>query len=660
MAEKLKMQSSDVIGENISFIEARWPNVIKEVKNEDGKLIKAIDFDALKQELSREVISEKQERYQMTWPDKKKAVLAANSSINATLRPIIERSLNFDNTKNLYIEGDNLDVLKLLRETYLNKVNLIYIDPPYNTGNDFLYLDDFEMCEDDYLERSGQFDAQGNKMVTNEESNGRFHTDWLNLMYPRLKVARDLLSEDGVIFISIDDNEYANLKNMCDEIFGSKNCLSIHHVQVRYANKNLNEKKAFQECIEYILIYAKDATQFKPNQPYDDYSLEPFCYEIKELASPLVIDIGGKKAQVFKKGDYELIKHKEGKIGLLKGTWASGSVVKGNASGKFFETYLKPRKNIDGLSTLYKIYGIGEDGIGYRYFSGPNKEDATQGLFYSGVPLVRLEEIRNGTSKKYKPIANFYDFSGDFGNIRQEGGIAFNSGKKPIKMLKQFINYSMNKDALIMDFFSGSASTGHAVMSANSDDGGSRRFIMVQIPENCDPDSDAYNLGFKTICDLGEQRLRNSGKKIIQDNPLTTQELDVGFRVLKLDSSNMKDVYYNPKATQQEGLFASVDNVKEDRTSLDLLFQVMLELGIELSAKISEKEIDGKQVYVINDSYLVACFASEITENVIRECAKINPVYVVFRDNSFANDSDNINCEQIIKTISPSTELKVI
>lgn len=659
--EHLKMHSLNKIDENVSKIAALFPNCVTEAKADDGSITKKIDFDILKQELSNTLVEGREERYQFTWPDKKQAILNANAPINKTLRPCYEESVDFDTTENLYIEGDNLEVLKLLQETYLGKIKLIYIDPPYNTGKDsFVYDDDFSIDAEEYFANSGQYDNTGNKLVENIETNGRFHTDWLNMIYPRLKLARDLLSDDGAIFISIDDNEQENLKKICDEIFGTENLLSIHHIQVRYASKSLNERKAFQECIEQVLIYAKDSKQFRANQPYEDYSLEPFCYEIKELGKGTIETIGNKKVTIFKKGEYELIKHKEGSINLLKGTWASGTVVKGNASGKYFETYLKPRKKIDGLGTLYKVDGIGEDGLGYRYFSGPNKEDATQGLFYSGIPLTRLEEIKKGTSKKYKPITNFYDFSGDFGNISHEGGISFNSGKKPVKMLKQFLNYHTENDITVLDFFSGSASTAHAVMQLNAEDGGKRKFMMIQIPQEYEEGSDAYNSGFSNICELGKERIRRAGKKIKEDNPLNTQDLDIGFRVLKCDTTNMEDVYYTPDHIDTNDLFKN--NIKSDRTGEDLLFQTMLDLGIMLSSKIETKKINDKEVFCVEGNYLMACFDDSVDEKTITEIAKEKPYYFVMRDPANSKDGDSLitNFEQIFMTYSPDTVRKVL
>ena len=408
--------------------------------------------------------------------------------------------INNNGDMNFLIEGDNLASLTLLEKTHKGKIDFIYIDPPYNTGKeDFIYNDRYVDDEDSFR-----------------------HSKWSSFMKKRLVKAQQLLADDGVIFISIDDNEYAPLKLLCDDIFGVHNCLSIHHIQVRYANKSLNEKKDFQEVCEYVLIYAKNILNFHANKPYEEYDLNAFCYEIKEIGECEDSIIGGKNVKIFKKGTYEIIKHNEGNVNLLKATWASGSVVKGNASGKYFETHLKPRKSIDGLGTLYKVDGIGEDGLGYRYFTGPLKESATQGLFYSGVPLVRLEEIAKGEARKYRPISNFYDFSPDFGNIRHEGGVGFNSGKKPTKMLKQFLNYHKRKDITVLDFFAGSASTGHAVIALNNEDGGNRKFIMCTSPE-------------KDICrTIAYQRLKN----VIEENNNTS------LKYFKVEYLPIKEKFY--------------------------------------------------------------------------------------------------------------------
>lgn len=452
-----------------------------------------------------------------------------------------DESLFIDNggQMNFLIEGDNLASLQLLEKTLKGKIDLIYIDPPYNTGKkDFIYNDKYVDSEDTFR-----------------------HSKWLSFMKKRLNIAKKLLSLDGFISISIDDNEYAPLKLLCDEIFGIDNCLSIHHIQVRYANKNLNEKKDFQEVCEYVLFYANNINLFHANKPYENYSLDKFCYEIKETNNYKEEIIGNKKVKIFSKGNYKIIKHEFGNKQLLKATWASGSVVKGNASGKYFETYLKPRKNVDGIGTLYKVDGIGEDGLGYRYFAGPSKETATQGLFYSGVPLSRLDEILNGGSKKFRPIQNFYDFSPDFGNIKHEGGVGFNSGKKPTKMLKQFINYHQRKDIKVLDFFAGSASTGQAVLDLNNEDNGKRSFIMCTSNEN-------------NICrDVAYSRLKN----VISKNN------HASLKYMKVDFVPITDKFYYEYADEL------LKHVKE---------LVELENGInfndnkELAIIITEEELD--------------------------------------------------------------------
>jgi len=374
--------------------------------------------------------------------------------------PVLEeqKDKNLDNggENNILIEGDNFHSLSVLNYTHKEMIDIIYIDPPYNTGNkDFIYNDRFVDIEDGYR-----------------------HSKWLNFMQKRLKLARQLLKDDGIIMISIDDNEYAQLKLLCDSIFGENNLLSVQHIQVRYDNKSLNEKNDWQPVMEYVLIYAKNKFNFKANKPSDEYNIDKFIYSFEELTSGKEVIMGNKKVTFFQQGEWKINKSPIGDVKLLKETWASGSVLKGNTSGKFFDLYISKRKDIDGLNCLYKVEGIGEDGLGYRYFTGAQKETSTRGKFYSGVPLDRLQELNDGSSKKYRPITNFYDFSGDFGNIRHEGGIGFNSGKKPIKMLKEFINYHMNKEAIVLDFFAGSGSTGHAVLDLNNEDGGARKFIL--------------------------------------------------------------------------------------------------------------------------------------------------------------------------------------
>ena len=651
----LKMHSLNKIDENVSKIALLFPNCVTEAKDENGEITHKIDFDMLKQELSTSIVEGREERYQFTWPDKKQAILTANAPINKTLRPCREESVNFDTTENLYIEGDNLEVLKLLQETYLGKIKMIYIDPPYNTGKDsFIYSDNFTMDENVFLSISGQYNDNGDMLYDirkNNESDGRFHTNWLNMMYSRLKLAKDILSDDGMIFISIDDSEACNLKRICDEIFGSGNLQTINYLQVRYADKTLTSDMNYHKQIEQVLVYSKqkDVQPYRKPIPYD-YS--KFEFEIEEYSGGEEIILGDKKVVIFKENEYLIKKLPEGNKNGLKEIWATGSILNGNSSGRFFRDYLNNRKDIDGLGVLYKVYGIGDDGCEYRYFTGPKKENATKGKYFQGVPTDKLNE--NAT--KTNPIPNFYDYAGAFGNIRLEGGIAFNSGKKPIKMIQKFMEYFDSNDFIVMDFFSGSASTAHAVMQMNIEDKGNRRFIMVQLPEPTDENSDAKNEGFKNICEIGKERIRRAAKKIAEENP--ESKFDGGFRVLKCDSSNMQDVYYSPDDLHKQDLFQ--DNVKPDRTAEDLLFQVMLDLGVELSSKIITKEMNGKIIYYVNENYLVACFDQDITEETITQIAKEKPYYFVMRDSGFANDSVATNFEQIFTTYSPDTVRKVL
>ena len=571
----------------------------------------------------------------MTWPDKKKSILLSNSRISATLRPVKEKSVDFDNTKNIYIEGDNLDVLKLLRETYLNKVKMIYIDPPYNTGNDFVYEDDFSQKCEDYLYNSGQYDEQGNRLFENSESNGRFHTDWLNMIYPRLKIAKDLLTEDGGIFISIDDHESDNLKKLCNEIFGERNFVACVAWQRNYAPISL--KKFFSESHEYCYIYAKNIDLFKM----------------------YLLPRSEKQNKDYKNPDND-----------PRGVWKVGNLTVGPAVEK----------------QIYEIIGptgrkfLPPSGYCWRFTKEKFEEMRKDNRIWFGmdgnnspVPKLFLSEVQDGVT----PMTLWtFDEAGHnqiaTREVRDIFGCAVFSSPKPVKYISRYIQIGMSKNDIIMDFFSGSATTAHAVMKLNSEDGGDRKFIMIQLPELCDDKSEAKKVGFNNICEIGEERIRRAGKKILEEyyknnegegifaNESNDCKLDIGFRVLKLDSSNMNDVYYNANSTTQSLFDNTVDNVKSDRTPLDLLFQVMLELGIELSAKIEEKEIFEKKYFVVNENDIVACFDSNVNNDVIKELAQIKPIYAVFRDSVFENDSANINCEQLFKTISPSTTIKVL
>ena len=623
--DKLKMQTANKADENFKKLAALFPNAVTETINENGEVVRAIDKDVLMQEISCTVVDGKEERYQFTWPDKKKSVLLANAPINKTLRPCREESVDFDTTENLYIEGDNLEVLKLLQETYLGKVKMIYIDPPYNTGNDFVYEDDFAQSMDEYLANSGQFDDDGNRMVQNTESNGRFHTDWLNMIYPRLKLAKDLLTDDGVIFISIDDNEQENLKKCCDEVFGGQNFVAQLVWERAFSPKN--DARFVSNSHDYVLMYAKDITQFvigrlprteEANARYSNPDNDP-----RGVWMSSDISVKTYNAEC----DYPI-------------TAPSGRVIE------------PPAGRCWRLSKKAFLERLQDN----RIWFGPDG---------NGVPRIK----RFLTDLKHEGMApTSIMFFKDVGHSQEgaqevskllDGG--FFSGPKPQRLMQRLLTLAnLKSDSVVLDFFSGSASTAHAVMSKNAEDGGHRKFIMVQLPEKCDEKSEAYKAGYKTICEIGKERIRRAGKKIKEDNPLTAQNLDIGFRVLKCDTTNMKDVYYNPADYKFSMLSAFKDNIKEDRTPEDLLFQVMLDLGVLLSSKIEETTIAGKKVFNVEDNYLIACFDSNVTDETIKAIAMQKPYYFVMRDSSMANDSVATNFDQIFATYSPDTVRKVL
>ena len=631
MAEKLEMASSNIISENIEYIATKFPNALKEVM-ENGKLVKKIDFDVLKQELSTLVMDDKQERYQMTWPDKKKSILLANSRINATLRPVKEKSVDFDNTQNLYIEGDNLDVLKLLRETYLGKIKMIYIDPPYNTGNDFVYEDDFSQSSEEYLRRSGQYDDQGNRLFQNTDSNGRFHTDWLNMIYPRLKIAKDLLSYDGAIFISIDDNEVQNLRKICDEIFGNDKYVATFPWRKRTAKSDV--PYGISQDYEWILVYAKSqsfsASIEGGNRKY---------YETPDFPGrPWRIHDMTKQTTASERPNsyFTMINPKNGDEYPCdpNRTWRI-------TKDTFQEYYVKNEIVFPGDYDFLKISKPVA-----RYFQ--DKDMAKAGNNYGKIAVsTKLPDHIGMSQDGTREIKEIF------------GSIPF-PFPKSYKLLSHLVKICTDDDDIILDFFSGSGSLGHSIINLNSIDNKNRRFILIQLPQLTSTNSEAYKIGFKNICEIGEERIRRVGKKIKEEVAELRENLDIGFRVLKLDSSNMNEVYYNPNSLNQNMLDQLVGNIKEDRTPLDLLFQVMLELGIKLSAKIEEKELFSKKYFVVNESDLVACFDDGINDELVKELAKIHSIYAVFKDSAFTNDSANINCEQIFKSISPSTTIKVV
>lgn len=611
--DKLRMQSSNGVEDNIMKIAQLFPDCVTEtVDKRSGQPKHLIDFEKLKQNLSDSVISERAERYQFTWPDKSKAILLANSPINATLRPCREDSVDFDNTQNLYIEGDNLDVLKCLKETYLHKVKMIYIDPPYNTGNDFVYEDDFAQSSEEYLANSGQFDEQGNRMFTNAESNGRFHTDWLNMIYPRLKVARDLLTDDGAIFISIGDDEGDNLQKVCDEIFGEKNFIAdICHKH----RASVSNDRIISENHNHLLFYCKKvATLFSKHKLIgEDPVLEGFNLEDE-------------------RGKYKLTP-----------VDGPGAAKKGNPHYEFLGVTGYWRYSKETMQAKY------DQGLIVRTTNGLQQKYYLEQAKLSRRTVTTWWDDNFLTSSATKQLIDLMGTK-TFDNPKN-----VNLLLRCLKMITKF-----DKDSLILDFFSGSATTAHAVMQLNSEDGGNRKFIMVQLPEKTDEKSEAFKAGYKNICEIGKERIRRAGKKIKKESPLTTQDLDTGFRVLKLDSTNMQDIYYSPKDISQADLFSQVDNVKPDRTGEDLLFQVMLELGATLDSKIETTTVAGKTIYNVAEGYLVACFDPNVTDEVVKAIAQMQPAYVVLRDTSMKDDSTATNFEQIFKTYSPDTVTRIL
>ena len=622
--EKLKMQTADGVQDNISRIAELFPECITEVNNQMGGVKRSIDFDKLRQLLSSDIVEGNEERYQFTWPDKRKAILAANAPINATLRPCPEESVDFDTTQNLYIEDDNLDVLKCLKETYLGEVKMIYIDPPYNTGNDFVYKDDFAESTAEYLANSGQFDEQGNRLVTNTESNGRFHTVWLNMIYPRLKVARDLLTEDGVIFISIDDNEVENLRKVCDEIFGESNFIATLVWERAYSPKN--DAKYISNSHDYVLMYAKSAANFvigrlertaEANARYSNPDNDP-----RGVWKPSDMSVKTYNAEC----DYSI-------------TTPSGRVVEPPAGRCWSLSRNAFRERLQDNRIWF-----GSDG--------------------SSVPCIKrfITELKHDGMAPtsilfYKDVGHSQEGAQEVVSLFGDKGVF--DGPKPVRLLERLITLAnLKEDSIVLDFFSGSATTAHAVMKKNAEKAKHSRFIMVQLPEEVSDKK--KDQGYKNICEIGKERIRRAGAKIKADSPLTTQHLDTGFRVLKLDSSNMKDVFYSPKETSQLELFRYVDNVKDDRTSEDLLFQVMLELGATLDSKIEESEVDGKTIFNVGDGYLVACFDQKVTDEVVTSIAKMQPTYAVLRDTSLADDATATNFEQIFKTYAPNTTTKIL
>lgn len=619
---KLTMKSVDLTQVNIDKIAELFPNVITEARDEQGKIKRAVDFDLLKQELSNVLIEGDKERYQLTWPGKKEAILTANSSIDKTLRPIKGDSIDWDSTQNMYIEGDNLEVLKLLQESYLNKVKLIYIDPPYNTGNDFIYKDNFNLSEDEYLEESGQVDVEGNRLISNPVTNGRFHSDWLTMMYSRLKVSRNLLKDDGVMFISIDDNEVDNMKRICSEIFGGQNFIGVFIWKSRQIVDSRN-KTGLSNDHEYILVFCKNIDKFR---------------------------LTGKGISESKYSNPD---------NDPRGPWMSNSILGlANSSQRPNLHYpiFEPKSG--------RRFDPPEDS-GWRY----SKETMQQKIDEGRIIFPSKDDGRPREKKYISELESM--FTGISSVLTEEVGFTLNGSRevralfegkyfdfpKPVSLVKSILVQGSDQDSIILDFFSGSATTAHAVMQLNAEDRGNRKFILVQLPEKIDESSDAHKAGYKNICEIGKERIRRAAKKIKEE---TGADIDYGFRVYRVDSSNMKDVYYTPDKLGQMNLDDMASNIKEDRTGEDLLIQVMLECGLELSLPMESKEIEGKTVHYVAGNSLIACFDDEVSESVIKKIAEDQPLRVVFRDSSFRDDSARINVEELFKLLSPSTEIQVL
>ena len=659
--DKLDMQTKNITDENYAALAKLFPNALTETivgYDEDGKAIveRAIDVDVLRQEISCSVVEGREERYQFTWPDKKRTILLANAPIAKTLRPCREESVDFDSTENLYIEGDNLEVLKLLQETYLGKIKLIYIDPPYNTGNDFVYEDDFSQSMEAYLSNSFQYDIDGNRLVHNTESNGRYHTDWLNMIYPRLKLAKSLLCDDGVIFISIDDNEVDNLKKICDELFGAEN----HQATISYVRKTSGKQDStnFMKSTEFIVVYSKS----------DLWECRPLIAEDNVTDRYNKADEDGRR---YRETDLR----KTGSGDRREDRPLMWYPFYYNADSE--QLIVCEKENPEYIQKGYKeIWPIKPDGSEGRWRWGYSTALANLHFLVARImPKYKAEDKytvyekdyidKNGDVRTVKEHTSWdrKEFNSD--NAMQEfKNLGFSNQLFPFPkssaLIKHIVYLANCEDGIILDFFSGSGTTAQGILRQNAEDGSKRKFIMVQLPEKTEDKSEAKKAGYETICEIGKERIRRAGAKIKEEYGLVANDLDIGFRVLKVDSSNMKDVYYNPSQVGQQSLFDMTDNIKEDRTPEDLLFQVMLDLGVLLSSKIEEKVIAGKKVFNVADGFLIACFDSDVTEETVKAVAQEKPYYAVFRDSSMTNDSVATNFEQIFATYSPETVRKVL
>lgn len=641
--KKLALKTTNLAEENIQKLSSLFPNLITEKENEQGELIKTIDVEKLK-ELVGDYADENSEVYSLGWVGKSASRRKIAESINKTLRPAVDESVDFEKTKNVFIEGDNFDVLKLLRESYLNSIKMIYIDPPYNTGKDFVYKDNFTKSREEYDVESKAVDEEGNKLFKNTTTNGRFHSDWLSMMFERLTLARDLLKDDGVIFISIDDNEVANLRKICDEIFGEGNFVA----QLVWENKEgggSSDSQYFRIKHEYILSYAKSKESCKIN---GENTLEDSSYNyedeyVNERGRYKLIKLNSFSIQYSPSLDYEI-------------RLPNGKTIKPHEKGKRGCWRWNQKKFDWGVKNKFIVFKENESGEMWVYTKQYFKVDNENKPIVRAVPhrgVISKFSSTQATKQMEKLMERkVFDYS------------------KPYDLIQFLVNLGNHSDNdIILDFFAGSGTTAHAVMQLNAEDGGNRRFVMVQLPEETDKDSEAYKAGYKTIAEISKERIRRAGKKIQEDNkkskePKDLSHVDFGFKVFKVDSSNMKDVYYNPSAIDQRTLSNFKDNIKEDRTPEDLLYQVLLDMAIPLDAKVNIEKIKGKKVFVVknpaDEAWLVACFEEGVDLDLIKEIAELKPLKAVFRDSSFKSDKDKVNTEEYLKNKSPNTQLGVI
>ena len=650
------MHSPDFTAQNVAKLAELFPNCVTESKDDKGNLKKSIDFDLLKQELSADIVEGPKERYRLDWPGKRDALVTANVPVTKkTLRPRRQESVDFDTTENLFIEGDNLDALKLLQKTYLDKVKMIYIDPPYNTGNDFIYKDKFAESTEEYQQESGQRDEEGIRLVANTDSNGRFHSDWLSMMYPRLKLARHLLKDDGVIFISIDDSEHANLKRMCDEIFGAENFVGDITRKQSSGSKNDTDSNKVVSTTDHILSYSKGNFKFypqlvKPNKKYN-YSDDKGKFDIRALE----MQGGGDTLPLRENMGYSIYLNKMTNELQIEFDYDLHSP----------EVYDEPNKNlIKNGYTCYRPRKRGSEFGIWRWGKETFLKRYYEGEVYFDDERVYLKERATDFIEKY-PDSLCMDFLNTRGTNEVKDifdGQRLFVFPKPVNLVKYLLKSATKDDDIILDFFAGSATTAHAVMQLNTEDGGKRKFIMVQLPEECGEKSEALKAGYETIAEISKERIRRAGEKIKGENAEATANLDIGFRVLKVDTSNMVDVEGTPDAIEQRQLQNLTENIKPERTPEDLLFQVLLNWGVDITLPITTETVKGFEVFFVDKDALATCFASDgkITEDLCKELATHKPLRVVFRDSGFENDSVKVNVEQIFKLLSPDTGVRTI